>query len=33
MNEKLLRGQEVAEVLQISRSYAYQLMREGKSQL
>jgi excisionase family DNA binding protein len=30
MDERLLKGQEVALVLQVSRSYAYQLIREGK---
>jgi len=30
MEEKLLRGTEVANVLNVCRSFAYQLMREGK---
>jgi excisionase family DNA binding protein len=30
MNEKLLKGTDVANILNVSRSYAYQLMRERK---
>jgi len=30
MEEKLLRGSEVANVLNVCQSFAYQLMREGK---
>ena len=32
MNEKLLKVVEVATILNVCRSYAYQIMREGKSQ-
>jgi excisionase family DNA binding protein len=30
MDERLLKGNEVAALLRISRSYAYQLMRQGE---
>lgn len=30
MNEKLLKGSDVANALNVCRSFAYQLMREGK---
>jgi excisionase family DNA binding protein len=30
VNDKLLKGYEVAEILRVSRSYAYKLIRDGK---